>query len=456
MPKAMDSLDLFFTPESIALVGASRTPGKIGHTILENLKLSFQGKIYPINPQATEILGLQAFPSVMDVPEPIDLAIIVIPAEEVPKEVGECVKKKIKAMIIISSGFGETGDKKREEEILNHIKGKARVLGPNCLGVYTKNLDMFFLPRDRLKRPPEGSIAFITQSGAFGSTILDLIAGEGVGISKFVSIGNMLDIEETDLLRYLEKDLQTRCIALYVESIKKGQEFVELARKITKKKPIVAIKAGKTVKGREAVLSHTGALVGPAEVYEAAFKQAGIVEADSTEELFDFSKALASQPTPKDNRIAIVTDGGGFGIVAADQTIRMGLELPKLSDESIKALKSFLPKYTSYHNPIDISGDATTERYQKTLDVVFKDKGISGVVCIALLQVPMLDEGVIDVLRDCKIYGKSLTVCSTGGSWTQERAKKLEAVGVPVYPTPERAVNAMWALWEYGKVLKRK
>jgi len=449
------SLDKFFNPKSIAVIGASRTAGKLGYTILENLKLSFNGKIYPINPNAGEILGLIAYPSVLDIKEPIELAVIVVPAELVKKILEECVKKKIGHIIIISSGFSEIGEKERELE-LKKVKKDARIIGPNCIGVYKKNLDMIFFPRNRLKRPPEGSISFITQSGAFGSILLDIMANDGVGVSKFISIGNKLDVDEIELIKYLEEDLSTRCIAIYLESIVDGEQFIKSAKKATKIKPIVAFKAGKTEKGIEAVASHTGALAGLSAVYSAAFKQAGIIEAKNSEEIFDFAKVLANQPVLKDNKIAVVTDGGGFGIVATDTAIQLGLELPSLSNESIKALKSFLPSYASTKNPIDLTGDATDERYQKALEVVLKDKNISGVVCIVLMQLPTLSDDIINVLRDCKVFGKPITVCSAGGQYILERNRKLEAFGIPVYPSPERAVKALSVLYEYDKILKRE
>lgn len=449
-------LEEFFNPKSIAVIGASRTPGKLGYTILENLKISFKEKLYPINPNSGEILGLEVYPSVLDVEEPIDLAIIAVPAEIVEKILKECIKKKIKAIIIISSGFSEIGEKERELELKKIIKGrKTRVIGPNCIGVYKKDLDMVFFPRERLKRPPEGSISFITQSGAFGSILLDIVANEGVGVSKFISIGNKIDVDEIDLLEYLENDLNTRCIAIYIESISDGKEFIKIARKITKKKPIVVFKAGKTERGSEAVLSHTGALAGSSEIYSAAFKQAGIVEAKSSEEIFDFAKTLANQPVMKNNKIAVVTDGGGFGIVATDAAIKYGLELPKLTDESLKELKGFLPKYAITKNPIDLTGDATVERYQNALEITLKDKNIAGVACIALMQIPTLTDEIVDVLRDCKVFGKPIVVCSAGGKYILERNRKLEAYGIPVYPTPERAVKALSILYEYGKILKK-
>lgn len=451
------NLDKFFAPKSIAVIGASRTPGKLGFTILENLKISFNGQLYPINPNSGEILGLISYPSVLDVKEPIDLAIIVVPAEIVNNIVKECVKKKIGHIIIISSGFSEIGEKKRELELkkISETK-KIRIIGPNCIGIYKKDLDMIFFPKSRLKRPLDGSISFITQSGAFGSILLDMMANDGVGVSKFISIGNKVDIDEIELIKYLETDLSTRCIAIYLESIKNGEEFIKVARKASEIKPIVVFKAGKTEKGTEAVASHTGALAGSSAIYSAAFKQAGIIEAKTSEEIFDFAKALANQPVLKSNKIAIVTDGGGFGIVATDTAIELGLELPSLAESSVKALRAFLPKYASTKNPIDITGDATVERYQKTLEIVLKDNNISGVACIALMQLPTLTDEIIDVLRDLKVFGKPITVCSAGSQYVMERNRKLESFGIPVYPTPERSINALYALYEYGNVLKRE
>ncbi len=453
----MAELDALFNPESIAVIGASRTPGKIGYEILESLKRSFKKKLYPINPNPGKVGGLNSHPSVLDVEEPIDLAVIAVKAEIVSNILLECKKKKIKVAIIISSGFSEIGEKERELSLLKAGKG-IRILGPNCIGVYDthNHIDTLFMPYERLKRPLEGSIAFITQSGAFGSVMLDLIANEGVGVSKFISIGNRVDIDEIELLKYLGNDPNTRAIAIYLESTKNGTLFLETAKKVVKKKPIVALKAGKTQKGTEAVASHTGSLAGSYNVYSSAFKQAGVIEAKTTEELFDYSKALATQPSLSSNKIAVVTDGGGFGIVATDAAIESGMELPALSNHSIKALNQFLPAYASTSNPIDLTGDSDSERYRKALEIVFKDKGISGVVVIALTQITTMDEKIVDVLRDCKVSGKPFVVCMAGSDYTLKLSRKLEGYGVPVYPTPERAVKSLAALHSYAEVLKRK
>lgn len=450
----MPALDVLFKPKSVAVIGASRTPGKIGYAILDSIKRSFSGKIYPINPEASEIMGLTAYPSVLKVEEPIDLAVIAVKAEKVKDIILECKRKKIKAAIVISSGFSEIGNKEGELELEKAGKD-IRILGPNCLGVFApKEMDMLFMPHERLKRPGVGGIGFISQSGAFGTALIDLAADEGVGISKFISVGNQIDINETELIDYLGKDPHTRAIAVYLETITDGKAFVSVAKKVSKLKPIVAIKAGKTKKGIEAVASHTGSLAGEAEIYSAAFGQAGIIEAKTSEEIFDYAKVLANQPALKDNKIAIVTDGGGFGILAADTAEACGLNLVQMEEKSLAGLKQFLPSYASLKNPIDLTGDSTAERYKKTLDIVFRDKNVSGVVVIALLQIATLEETIIDVLRDCKLYGKPFVVCATGGSYTQEKAKMLESFGIPVYPTPERAVKAMGALRDYGKIME--
>jgi len=452
----MHGLDYFFNPKSVAVIGASRTPGKIGYTILENLKISYRGKLYPINPNAGEILGLMAYPSVLSIKEPIELAIIAVPAEIVNKIVLECIKKKIKACIIISSGFSEIGEKEREEELKKISKGKIRVIGPNTTGIYKKDLDMVFFPRNRLKRPPEGHISFITQSGAFGSVLMDVMANDGVGVSKFIAIGNKVDVTEIELLDYLEKDVETRCITAYLESISDGKEFLKVSKRVTRIKPIVIFKAGKSEKAKQAVMSHTGAIAGSAEIYSAAFKQAGVIEAKNSQEIFDYAKALANQPIMKENKIAIITDGGGFGIVATDEAVKLGLEVPALEDSTIRKLKEFLPPYSSTHNPIDLTGDATDERYKKTIDTVLKDKNISGAVIIALMQIPTLTDEFVNVLRDSKLHGKPITVCSAGGGYVMDRVRKLESYGIPVYPTPERAVQGLWVLYEYGQILQKE
>ncbi|HLE07217.1 MAG TPA: CoA-binding protein [archaeon] len=444
-------LDVFFSPQSVAVIGASRTPGKIGHTILENLKQSFQGKIYPVNPNTNEILGLACFPSVLEIAEPIDLAVIVVPTAIVEQTLAECVKKKIKGAIIISAGFAEVGDKK-SEDVIKKFAEKILIIGPNCLGtVSSGRFNNLFLQKERFKLPPDGLISFVCQSGAVGSALLDSLAMGGIGISKFVSYGNAAGLDEIDFLEYFGKDVGTRAIAVYVESIKDGKRFVDVAKRITPTKPIVVLKAGGTSKGNEAVISHTGALAGPAEVFSAAFRQAGVVEVKSLEELFDFAKVLASQPVLKSNKIAIITNGGGFGVLATDSAAAAGFELPTFSKEPERKLREFLPAHVNVKNPLDLTGDTNSERFRKAIEIVMKDKEVGGAIFITLLQTSSLDDSVIPALQDAKLFGKPFVVCALGSEYTFKTGRKLEAIGIPVYPTPERAVKALSALWNYKK-----
>jgi len=454
------TFEKFFSPSSVAIIGASHTKGKIGYAIAENfVRESFKGRVYAVNPDTTPILGLPTYKSVLNIPDKIDLGIIVVPAVFVAKVLKECVKKKIPLVIIISGGFSEIGEKgKKLEEGLKKVlkKSKTRVIGPNCVGVYDSatKVDTLFLPIDRLKRPKQGNIAFVSQSGAVGSTILDWLAVEGVGISKFVSYGNAIDVNEAQLVNFLAHDENTKVIAVYLEGIKSdGKQFMKIAKQVSKKKPIVVLKAGKTAKGEQAVASHTGSLAGSERIFAAVFKQTGLVEAQNWEELVDFAKAFSMQPLPKGGKLAIVTDGGGFGVLAADETERMNLELPEPSASMVKNLKNKLPTYVILHNPFDITGDATTERYQLVLEEILK-KEFDGVIVIALMQVPTLDNKIINTIVSMKKFGKPILCCMIGSEFTERVEKMLENNEIPVYQTPERAVRAFASLNYYAKKKK--
>ena len=458
----MKQLDYFFNPKSVAVIGASHKPGKVGYVILSNFLATFKRRVYPINPDTTPILGLKVYKSVLDVPEDLDLVVIAVPAKIVPKVLRECVKKKIEAIVIISAGFSEIGEEGRrlENECKRIIqKSRARVIGPNCLGVFDPytQVDTLFLSRDRCGRPRKGNIAFITQSGAVGSTILDWLAEQGIGISKFISYGNAIDVDESDLLEYLGGDKKTKVITVYLEGIEtSGKKFMKIAKKVSKKKPIVILKAGKTKKGLEAVFSHTGSLAGSGKIYSAAFKQCGIIEAQTWEELFDFARAFSTQPLPKGNRIAIVTDGGGFGVLATDEAERLGIELPEPSEKLKREMRKVMPSYASMHNPIDLTGDADAERYRVVIEACLKSNEYDGVIAITLFQVPTLGEKVVDYLIKLhKKYKKPLLACAAGGKFTEELSERLIEGGIPVYPTPERAMRAMKALIEYAERRKK-
>jgi len=453
----MKQLDYFFNPKSVAIIGASHTPGKIGYEIVANfVGAGFERKIYPVNPDTKPILGLKVYKSVLDIDDDLDLVVICIPAEAIPKVLAECVKKKIEAIQIISAGFSEVGEegKKLEIKCKKIIEGVyTRIIGPNCIGVFDPHthVDTLFLSRERCGRPTPGNIAFITQSGAVGSTILDWLAEEGIGISKFVSYGNAMDVDESDLIEYLADDDKTKVITVYLEGIEaSGQKFMEIAKKVTKKKPLIILKAGKTEKGMKAVFSHTGSLAGSEKIYSAAFKQSGVIEAQTWEDLFDYARAFSAQPLPKGNKIAIVTDGGGFGVLATDEAERRNLLLPEPSEQLKKKMSKVMPYYASTHNPIDLTGDADANRFKVVIESCLESNEYDGVIAITLFQVPTLGKEVVDYIIELnKKYNKPLLACAAGGKFTEELSKKLFQAGIPVYPTPERAVETMSILLKY-------
>ena len=455
-------LDAFFKPESVAVVGASREPRKFGHVIFKNfVESEFKGKTYPVNPKAEAILGARAYPSLNDIADEVDLAVIAVPAPSVPNVIDECVSKKVKAAIIISGGFKEIGEKgeQLELEIQQKVKdSKLRIIGPNCIGVYdpVNHVDTLFLPRYRLRRPKEGPIAFISQSGAFGSAVLDWAASQDIGISKFISIGNKIDVDEVDLLEYLANDPVTKCITIYAESISRGREFLKAASTVAKNKPLVVLKGGVTNEGASAALSHTGSLAGSAKVVAGAFEQASVIQAQTVDELFDYARALAYQPVPKEqNGIAIVTNGGGFGVISTDEASELGLRMAKFGPETVRTLREKLPEYSTVRNPLDLVGDADVERYRTALNVVSSDPNVGIILVIVLLQTSFIESDVVDAITESYVtYGKPTVVCTIGGDFTQILVKMLEENKIPSYPTPERAINAINALIRYAEALE--
>jgi acetyl coenzyme A synthetase (ADP forming)-like protein len=453
------ALEPFFNPKTVAVVGASRKPRKFGHVIFKNFVDSeFKGNVYPINPEAETILGLKAYTSVVDVPDELDLTVIAVPAPKVPSIVDDCVSKDVKAAVIISGGFKEVGGKgaKLESEIKEKIEGRnLRIIGPNCIGVYDpmNQVDTLFLPKYRLRRPKQGPIAFISQSGAFGAAALDWATSQEIGISKFISIGNKVDVDEVDLLNYLADDPQTKCVTLYIEGISRGRAFLDAAAKALKTKPIVVLKGGMTEEGARATLSHTGSLAGSAKIYEGAFKGAGIIAAQTVDELFDYARVLAYQPVPANQKdIAVVTNGGGFGVISTDEISRMGLKLAEFSSNTLERLKESLPDYAIPHNPLDLVGDADVERYRIALDAVSSDPNVGIILVIVLLQTSYIESDVVDAISESSVAsGKPIVVCTIGGDFTQMLVKMLEEDQIPAYPTPGRAVGAINSLLQYSK-----
>ncbi len=455
-------LDALFNPASIAVIGASHSPGKLGYEIFSNiLKSGYKGKLCPVNPNVTSILGVQTYKSIKEIEMDIDLAIIAIPAENVAEALGACVEKKVKQVIIISGGFSETGEngKKLEEELKEEIDGsKTRVLGPNVVGIYDgrSGLNTIFLPRERMKLPDKGVISIISQSGSVGITVLDLLGEHRIGLSKFVSYGNAMDIDECDLLEYLGTDPTTKVISLFIEGLRRdGGRFVNTVKSLGRKKPIIVLKGGKTERGAKAASSHTGSMAGSYRVYSSVFKQLGLIEAKTWEEFMDFSKAFL-QPVPKGDRIAVVTDGGGWGVLATDKADYLGMKLPEPSAKLKNLLSVTTTATNSLNNPIDLAGDVTVERYKRVMEEMLKSEEYDGLILISLFHVPTLETTIVDTIEGMKAYGKPVLCCSVGSEFSTRLIRSLESKGMPVYDSPERAMRAMKALIDYGRMNQKK
>lgn len=454
------SLTEFFNPNSVAVIGASTDPRKLGYSVLENLiegGYAAQGEIYPINLTATEILGVPAFPTVQDVPGPIDLAVIVIPYPYVPDALRTCGEKGIPAVIVISAGFREAGREglERELELIEIARQDGiRLIGPNCLGVidtYTP-LNASF----SAGTPPKGPMAFMSQSGALGTAVLDISLAGRLGLSKFVSLGNKADVDEIDLLNAWSDDPHTQVIMIYSEGMANGQEFIKTARQVTAIKPVVAIKSGVTQSGSRAVSSHTGSLAGSEQAYHAAFHQAGVLRAQSMQSLFDIALALGYQPLLQGDRIAIITNAGGPGILATDALERSGLSMARFENETISSLGQFLPDAASAANPVDVLGDARADRYQFALEIVVADPNVDGLLVVLTPQaMTEIDATAEAVGRFSKSIDKPIITSFMGEAQVESGIDLLGTFGVPNYPFPERAALAFKAMSDYQKVLNR-
>jgi acetate---CoA ligase (ADP-forming) len=451
-------LDAFFKPDSVAVIGASRDPEKLGYAVVSNLKeAGFPGRIYPINPKADEILDLEAYPSVLDVPGSIDLAVIVIPYRFVPDVLRECGQKGVPAVVVITAGFREAGREglEREMELVEIAKEyDLRLIGPNCLGVIdtATPLNASFAPG----MPPAGPIAFMSQSGALGTAVLDIAMAGRIGFSKFVSLGNKADVSEIDLLEALADDPESGVILIYVEGVPDGQRFIEVARQVTRKKPVVAIKSGVTASGSRAVSSHTGSLAGSEAAYKAAFRQAGVVRATSMEALFDYALVFAYQPLLQGDRIGIVTNAGGPGILATDALEHAELEIPRLSHETVEALEEYLPGAASAANPVDVLGDALADRYEHAVELVLRDPHVDGVMVILTPQAMTEIEKTAEVVgRLAGEADKPVVGCFMGEARIKTGIEILRKYGVPNYPFPERAAAALAAMSAYRRELER-
>ena len=476
-----EKLDAFFNPSSAAIIGATKKLDKAGHVIFKNFAYNktrgvFKGEVYPVNPNEESILGFKCYPSITEIPGELDLIVIVVPAKVVPKIMEDAVAKKIKTAIIITSGFREVGNLELEQQIaVTAKKAGIRILGPNCLGVYYQKtgVDTLFLPETKVlttgdeviatPRPLLGDIAIVTQSGAFGVAALDFLAGRQIGISKFVSFGNKSDVTESDMMHYLLYDNETQVILLYVEDIKYGRKFLKIAKKVTAKKPIIAIKAGRSAAGARAAASHTGAIAGSDKIYDAAFEQTGVIRARDMEEFFDVGKVFVMQPPAMGRNIGILTDAGGPGIMAVDECESNGLTVNRFSEETLQKFQKLkdegvLPKFAATGNPVDLTGSVTDDMFEVAADLMFQAPEVNGIILLGLHHLPALQEkyigGVAEISRK---YSKPIVMCDIGETemalYTRSRFDKL---GIPSFPSPEDAARSMSALAHYGDYLQKE
>jgi|YelNatPaOPRAMG01_1025707.scaffolds.fasta_scaffold06072_6 acetyl-CoA synthetase (ADP-forming) len=455
----MSTLEALFKPRSIAVVGASRQPGKIGYEILRNLKeYGYGGRIYPVNPQAKEILGLKAYPSISSIPDSVDMVVVSVPAHMVPDVIEEAGRKGVKVAVVISSGFKEIGRHDLEEEIvLRARKYGMRILGPNIFGVvYTPaRINASFGPKDVIP----GHIAFITQSGALGIALMGMTIVEKIGVSTIISIGNKSDIDDADLLEYLVGDEATKVILIYLEGVKDGKRFIEVARKVSTSKPVIVIKAGKTEVGAKAVASHTGSLAGNVLIYSTVFKQTGILEARSVEEAFDWARTFSYSPEYRDGDLVVVTNGGGAGVLVTDTLSMNGVQLSPPPETLVNALKPKLPGFASLGNPIDVTGMISNEGYVDAVMSALLDDKV-GIVLAVYCQTAVTDPTIIagELIKRIKELGglpKPLIASFIGGEEVYWAIQKLNNAGIPAFPMPERAASSVAALINYSRIRKR-
>ena len=467
----VNSLEPFFQPESVAVIGASRTPGKGGHNIIENLlRLGYAGKIYPVNPQTRQILGLAAYPDLTSLPEPPQLVIIVLPPDLVLPSLEKCAASGVKAVIIESAGFGEmNASGARAEAQIQRLARQAgiRVMGPNSVGTlnpYTNfdtslgRLRETFLPKDRL-RP--GAVGFIGQTGLFTGVYLPLINRE-IGISKIACLGNKCDVDESDMLEYFGSDPRTRIIAMYLESIKDGRRFLGLARRIVREKPLIVMKSAVTERGALASSTHTGAVAGEDRIYDAAFRQAGIIRVGGFEQLWDVTKAFVSSPLPPGNRVAVINLAGSGCVTATDACVRHGLKIAELSPETRKEIKTVYPDWWQVRSPIDVWTAIEAGGFEKTYTVAtsaaLADKGVDAVIVVmgANDWLPGKNvPGLFENIRQEFPAKPLLAVCMLGDSELYLRMRQgFQDIGIPCYTRDEDAVASLAALYRYRQYLR--
>jgi acetyl-CoA synthetase (ADP-forming)/acetyltransferase len=461
---AKEALDKILMPESVAVIGASTDPFKWGYMLLNAVKQSgFKGDLYPINPKADEIQGLKCYASVRDVPGDVDMALVVVPARFVPSVFEDMKAKGVKGAVVITSGFSETGDEGRQmiRQILDTAEGSTRFIGPNCMGVTSSKARLSALMIPFLHE--SGDVAFISQSGGYGLQLYLRASAMGVGIGKFISSGNESDLKGWNYLEYFGQDPDTKIITMYIEGLKDGRKWYEAAKEVTPSKPIVAIKVGVTEAGSKAAASHTGSIAGSDKVYDAAFRQAGVIRAYDAAEMFDFVKGLLYCPLPRGPNIGIVSNSGGVAVETADRLIQNGLKVPTFSEEAQEEVMQLIPAFGNPKNPVDLTATLNMNSFLNVPDIVLKQPEIHGMITISLgtsiiktmfPDVPEEDlQGMYEwingtLLKTYKEYDKPVIVIDPAADVAGASAKILEKEKVPVYTTPERAADVMGVLYK--------
>ena len=449
----MSSLLPFFKPRCVAVVGASRHPGKIGHEILKNIKLAgYEGRVFPVSPVATSILDYPCFPNLSSIPEQVDLAILVVQASEMSDAMSECAKKHIPAVIVITSGFSEIGRKDLEEQVMNIAKSAGiRVIGPNTFGIFFA--DSKFNCTFGTQNVLPGKTAFISQSGAIGLALMSWTTEEKYGVSSIVSIGNKADVDDADLIEFFADHEPTKSILIYMEGLAEGRKFVEAAKRTSKKKPIVIIKAGRSTRGAQAATSHTGSMAGSDAIFDVAFKEAGVLRAETMTQAFDWIQAINENPIPKTENIVIVTNGGGIGVLATDKSEALGLKIGDLPEELKNELKPLLPTFGSLRNPIDLTANADDEMYRKVLSLLLKSNHVGGVIALfcetANIDPTLVASAILDMKH--QESSKPMTAAFIGGKLSRIAYSNMLEKRFAAYPTAERAVDGMYALVAYSR-----
>jgi acetyl coenzyme A synthetase (ADP forming)-like protein len=454
-------LDIFFKPKSIAVVGASKDSRKISHAALKNILISdYECNIFPINPREKEILGLKCYNKVTQVPYKIDLVIISVPSKIVPQILKDCIKKRVRNVIIISSGFSEVGKYDLENELRQIIrKSKMRVLGPNVMGYKNASigLDASFV----YGNPRRGNVALISQSGALGIGMIYLANNEYMGVSKIIGVGNKIDIDDDDLIEYFAQDPETKIIGLYIEAVKDGRSFINSIKICNK--PVLIVKAGRSQAGARATESHTGSMAGSDLIYSAAIKQAGGIRCRDIVELFDMAKALSGQPPLLGNSIGIITNGGGLGILLTDACEINGLKIQKLSNNSYKKIEKILPKLVKPNNPVDLVADAGFYRYEAATRALLEDPKIDGVIVASVhggyARPQEFTGAILKMIRERKLheeFKKPILATWVGGKEFEDLVLDLKSAGVPIYPSSWRTARSMLALYLEGMRIKKE